>query len=157
MVSEWFSRGSNCRSMPILNYTTKIAASQSLSEITAMLARRGASKIVLDYDHKGQVEGLAFAVEVASRPMYFTLPSNHAGVLAAMGKDAKVPASLRNEAQARAVAWRILKDWVAAQCAIIDAQLVVMEQVFLPYAVTRSGETLYEHIRSGKSNLLLPE
>lgn len=143
--------------MSILNYTTKVPAQKSIGEIQSMLASHGATKIVLDYDSRGQPSGLAFAIAVDGKPIYFALPCQADGVLAAMQKDKKVSRSLCTQTHALSVAWRILKDWCAAQCAVIDARLVVIEQVFLPYAVTRSGETLYEHFKSGKSNLLLPE
>lgn len=40
--------------------------------------------------------------------------------------------------------WRIVKDWVSAQMAILETEMVRMEQVFLPYVMTQSGKTLYE-------------
>ena len=55
--------------------------------------------------------------------------------------------------QAKRVAWRIVKDWVEAQLAIIETQMVKPEQVFLPYAITQTGETLYETVISN-SHLL---
>ena len=54
--------------------------------------------------------------------------------------------------QAARVAWRILKDWVEAQMAVIDAGMATLPQVFLPYAQTDTGETVYERFESG--NLL---
>lgn len=52
------------------------------------------------------------------------------------------------EAQALRVGWRIVKDWVQAQMAIVESELAKMVQVFLPYAVTKQGNTLYEMIQS---------
>jgi hypothetical protein len=46
------------------------------------------------------------------------------------------------------VAWRVIKDWVEAQLALIEANQVKIEQVFLPYAITAQGNTLYEQIAS---------
>lgn len=48
------------------------------------------------------------------------------------------------KAQAEWVAWRILKDWVAAQMALIESGQAQAAQVFLPYATEQSGRTIYE-------------
>ncbi len=60
-----------------------------------------------------------------------------------MLKDKKVPKPLKTKEQAARVAWRIIKDWVEAQIAIIDAGMATVTQVFLPYAQTPEG-TVYE-------------
>jgi hypothetical protein len=43
-------------------------------------------------------------------------------------------------------AWRIVKDWTEAQCALIETRMVKTEQVFLPYMVVKSGQTLFEQM-----------
>ena len=48
------------------------------------------------------------------------------------------------------MSWRILKDWVQAQRAIVDTKMVRLEQVFLPYAIMPDGRTLYERIRDAR-------
>jgi hypothetical protein len=50
----------------------------------------------------------------------------------------------RLQAQASRVAWRIIKDWVDAQLAIIETEMVTLEQVFLPYMQVKDNKTLYE-------------
>ena len=42
------------------------------------------------------------------------------------------------------VAWRILKDWVAAQLAIVETEMVSLDEVMLPYLRSDDGRTLYE-------------
>jgi hypothetical protein len=46
--------------------------------------------------------------------------------------------------QAERVAWRIIKDWVEAQMAILDTQMVKMEEVFFPYMLNGQGQTLFQ-------------
>jgi hypothetical protein len=41
-----------------------------------------------------------------------------------------------------------VRNWVEAQLAIIETKMVTTEQVFLPYAIVRGGQTLYEHVQS---------
>ncbi|HEY3525282.1 MAG TPA: hypothetical protein VGK47_03725 [Nitrososphaeraceae archaeon] len=84
----------------------------------------------------------------------FSLPANYSGVLKAMQKDKKIPRSKCTIEQAQRVSWRIVKDWVEAQMAIVEAQLADMAEVFLPYAITKSGTTLYKEIQSGGLKLL---
>ena len=48
--------------------------------------------------------------------------------------------------QAERVAWRILKDWVEAQMALLDIQMVRFEEIFLPYIETGNGQTIYERL-----------
>ena len=53
------------------------------------------------------------------------------------------------------MAWRIIKDWIEAQLAIVEAEMVEMAEVFLPYAVTKSNKTLYQDVIENKSDMLL--
>lgn len=56
--------------------------------------------------------------------------------------------------QAQRVAWRILKDWVEAQMAILESEMVSFEELFLPYMITDNGSTVFESINQ-KQNLLI--
>lgn len=142
--------------MPILNYTTQIESAKTVSEILALLARVGARSVSIDYNEDHEPQAVTFLAQVAGRWINFRLPSNPSGVYKAIQKDPKVPRSLKTEAQARRVAWRITKDWCEAQMAIIAAGQADLPEVFLPYAVNpRSGRTLYEEVQGG--TLLLGE
>lgn len=135
--------------MPILNYTTKIDPFKTIIEIQVTLAKAGARTINIDFDDQGRPQAVTFLVEVAGNWINFRLPSNHAGVWNVLSDDRDVPRSLKTEEQARRVAWRITKDWVEAQMAIIDARQAELAEVFLPYAVMPTGRTLFQEVRSG--------
>ena len=137
--------------MPILNYTTTIKPIKTIGEITQALVERKANKIVVDYENTIPV-ALTFQLVHKSTPILFSLPANVEGVYECLKKQ-KVPKKYQTKDQASRTAWRILKVWIDAQMAIIDAEIVTPAQVFLPYAVTKSGNTLYEEIES--TNLLL--
>lgn len=62
--------------------------------------------------------------------------------------------SYKTVEQAKRVSWRIVKDWVEAQLAIIESGQAEMGEVFMPYAVTISGETLFKRL-SNEPKLLL--
>lgn len=141
--------------MPILNYTTKIDSYKTITEIQQILAKNGANKMIVDNDTKGNPVALTFCINWNGMLTAFQLPCNFEGVLNAMKRSSKVPKSLCTQEQALRVGWRIVKDWVEAQMAIVEAQLSSIAEVFLPYAVTKNGTTLYKHLQSDNSLLLL--
>ena len=50
--------------------------------------------------------------------------------------------------------WRVHRG--QAQLALIATQMVTLEQVFLPYALTVDGRTVYEHVQAEKWLAALP-
>jgi hypothetical protein len=85
--------------MPILNYTTSVAAMKSLVEVQRMLVKHGAST--------------------------------------------------------ERVAWRIAKDWLEAQLAILQSEMVSIDQVMLPYLHVDGDKTLYQAYAE-RENALAP-
>lgn len=139
--------------MPILNYTTSIEATKTIGEITQCLVKHGASKIVTDYAY-GLPVSVTFCLPINGTLAAFVLPANYSGVLKAMQKDPKVPRNKCTDEQAIRVGWRIVKTWVDAQMAIVEANVAEIGEVFLPYLVTKSGNTLYKDVSSGDLKLL---
>ena len=128
--------------MAILNYTTQISVDKTTSEIQAKLGKANAQAVMCEYAN-GVVSHISFRMDTQHGVMTFRLPANSAGVLRAMQKS-KVPRSKCTKEQAARVAWRIVKDWVEAQLAIIEAEMATMAEVFLPYAQQTNGKTLYQ-------------
>lgn len=139
--------------MAILNYTTKIDFEKTILEITKILVRHGATKIVTDYANNIPV-AVTFCLILNGNLVGFSLPAKYDGVLKAMKNDGKVPRSMLTEEQALRVSWRIIKDWVEAQMALVEAQLADVAEVFLPYAITKRGNTLYKEIQENGMLLL---
>lgn len=139
--------------MAILNYTTSIDSEKTISEIQKCLVKHGASKIVTDYQD-GVPSAVTFCLTINQNLVGFALPANYEGVLMSMKKDKKVPNRLCTKEQALKVSWRIVKDWVEAQMAIVEAKLADVAEVFLPYAITKSGTTLYKEIQGDGMKLL---
>ena len=140
--------------MAILNYTTVIKPQKTVSEISSILVEHKANRIVVDYDSGMPVSVSFMIMSKGNVPMFFRLPCNFEGVLNVLTQDKKVPKRLKNKEQAIRVGWRIIKDWVEAQCAIIEAELALPEQVFLPYAVMKDGKTLSEGLSDVQPLLL---
>jgi hypothetical protein len=62
--------------------------------------------------------------------------------------DPKVSSRKATSAQAERVAWRIVKDWLEAQMAIVVTNQAEMAQVFLSYVIAdRSGLTVYQQFK----------
>ena len=117
-------------------------------EIQKILADHGATKITTDFA-AGLPIAVTFCLAIKERTIAFSLPANYSGVLKAMKNSPKVPKKLLTEEQSLKVSWRIVKDWINAQTALVEAELADMAEVFLPYAITKSGNTLYKDIQNG--------
>jgi hypothetical protein len=139
--------------MPLLNYTTSIAPTKTVMEIQAALAKAGASAIMANYDTKGNIVALSFKIMADGQEIAFKLPTAWEPVHATL-KRQRVSPKYQTPEQALRVAWRITKDWVEAQLAIIETQMVTTAQVFLPYAITRDGSTVYEYMAANSQILL---
>ena len=95
--------------MAILNYSTKISAGKTVSEIQEKLGKHGAASVSVDYE-QGQPSAVTFTLQMGDRWFNFRLPSNVDGVYQEMYRDKAVPRSLKTKEQAQRVAWRALKD-----------------------------------------------
>lgn len=129
--------------MPIKNYTTKVSAAQSVAEIVGALAAHGAVKIQQDYE-AGRPISIAFMIETPAGPRGFRLPGSTDRVSSVLSRQ-KVRV---DDAQAERVAWRILRDWVMAQMAILETEMVAMDEIMLPYMLDDQGRTAYELYQS---------
>jgi len=139
--------------MAIKNYSTSIKCEKTIMEIQQCLVEHGATKITTDYTDSIPT-AVTFCLVLNDNLVGFQLPANYAGVLRSM-KESRLPKKLLTNEQALKVSWRIIKNWVEAQMALVEAELAEVAEVFLPYAITKSGTTLYKEI--GNSDLLLTE
>ena len=126
--------------MPLLNYTTTVDVFKTIAEIQKNLVKHGAKKIVQDYDGDGNIAALSFLIETPLGIRGVRLPANADAVFDVLTKQ-KVRCDRK---QAERVAWRIIKDWVEAQMAILESAMVRIDEIFLPYMVDDNGRTLYQ-------------
>ena len=132
--------------MPLLNYTTKVNVYTTLGEIQGQLVKHGAKKIMQDYDDAGHIVALSFLIDTPAGPRGIRLPANVDAVHKVLEKQ-KVRC---DREQAERVAWRIVKDWVEAQMAILESEMVQMDEIFLPYMVGAGGQTFFEAYRNNQ-------
>lgn len=129
--------------MPLLNYTTDVPASRSIGQVQGLLVEAGARQVMASYNDDGSIEGLAFSVPTPLGQRSFALPVHAAQVLQVLERERVAPRH-RTPEHAERVAWRILKDWLEAQLAIIQTEMVTLDQVMLPYMRGDDGRTVYE-------------
>ncbi len=140
--------------MPILNYTTRVPAKVTAQQLQAILAEKGATEVQTMYE-ANRPTGIRFSIETKNGMLRFALPVDvdrtyqvltNQGVLV---KDAA-----RRREQAERTSWRIVRTWVMAQLAIIETEMVQLDQVFLPYMLA-GDQTLYEYLDDGGMQKLL--
>jgi len=139
--------------MPIKNYTTQIKAGKTAMEIQDILRCGRARSVLMEYDQEGVLCSLSFTVETPRGAIAFRLPASIDNTLAVLRRQ-RVPSRLQTREQAARVAWRIIKDWVAAQLALVETEMVSLDQVFLPYALVNGQETVYDRLAEGGLKLL---
>lgn len=143
--------------MSLLNYTTQIQVEKTVAEISKALAQAKAQGVLTEYGPDGVLTAISFRVMRPYGMMSFRLPANVDKVFAVISRDKHIPPKLRTREQASRVAWRIVKDWLEAQLAMTRAEMVAIEQVFLPYAQNEEGVTLYEALKARQfQGLALP-
>lgn len=139
--------------MAIKNYTTKVPASRSIEEIHTSLFKHGAVGCMFAYDGQGRISALRFALNVGEQVVNFSLPVEWRRFQEVLKKD-KVQ-RWNDEDYCYRVAWRNLRDWVLAQMALYETQMVELPQVFLPFANDIRGETLYQKVLKDPGGLFL--
>lgn len=136
-----------------LNYSTTVSTDRTSAECLGILARSGATAIAFTYVNR-KPTGIAFGLDTPHGLRSFDLPVNVDGVykcLTEANRKREIQPRFASREQAERVAWRILKDWLEAQLAIIDAQMVSLDQVMLPYLRVDDTHTLYEAYRERES------
>lgn len=143
-----------------LNYSTTIPVARTVGEVQAILAAAGADRVSILYTDR-QPTGVGFTLTTTHGDREFQLPVNVDGVRTVLARDAKA-GKLKSSTprggwatpeQAARVAWRVAKDWLEAQLAIIEANMATLDQVMLPYLLVGDvpggdpGRTLYDAYR----------
>lgn len=144
--------------MALLNYTTTVTVEKTVGEIQRLLSKNGARSIQTDYDAEGEPIALAFQVETKVGVVGYRLPANIDAihrVLTNQYNNGKVARRFVTKEQAGRVGWRILKDWVEAQMALLETRMVTLDELMLPWMIAgKHGETFYQLFES--KQLALP-
>ncbi len=140
--------------MGLKNYSTNISTAKTIMEIEDILSKHKATDIWKQYDDAGNIMALNFAVITDFGKMPFKLPVNVEAVkqiLKSEKKEKRINLSnqqVEDSQTAQRIAWRIMKDWIDSQMALVDISMVKIEQVFLPYAYDfNKNQSLYEAVK----------
>lgn len=138
-----------------LNYSTAIPAAKTAGECLSLLAEAGAASVAVHYEDR-EPAGLSFRLDTPHGPRAFTLPVNVDGVQAVitgMLRDNPPHASravlnkMSTRKHATDVAWRVARDWLEAQLALVAAGMAPLTQAMLPYVHVDGDRTLWEAYR----------
>ena len=151
------------KARPLYLESTEIPAERTSMEIIAALQTAGARQITLEYAASGKITGLKFVLLVGGLPYPFKLPARVEAVQKIF-KDRRIKTAAwnaykfeaRDAEQAERVAWRQLLAWVKAQLAMIATGMVQAHEVFSPYLLNQTGETLFEILVETKFKPLPP-
>jgi len=139
--------------MPIANYTTTISVDKTIGEIQSMLGRHGASGVLVEYGEDREPAAVRFSFTTPTGEVLFKLPARAENILAVFRREG-VPKKYQCIEQAQRTAWRLIKDWIRAQLSLVQAELVELAEVFLPYMTDPSGRTMFEAVK--QRNFALP-
>ena len=139
--------------MALKNAYSDISIEKLFAELQKTLAQHGAKQISYDYEDDGRVHAAQFVIKTQNnRFIPVRLPARvekaqavlqrqwEAGIIShKVGKEKAL-----GYEQAYRVAWRNILEWVQAQMALLEIEMVQLEEIFLPYMITRTGETFFE-------------
>lgn len=120
--------------------------------IQKTLVSHKARHVTFSYDNE-RIVAMEFVIEIDGREYPFKLPARIESVEKIMYPGRRF-LSPTQKTQAYRTAWANIRDWVAAQMALIDTGMARPEEVFLPYMVSNDGRTFYEVMM--KNQFLLP-
>jgi len=139
--------------MAIKNYTTGIRIEKTIGEIEQILSEHGAYRIMKMYDN-GIPTAVAFSFILNQQEINFKLPMREDRIFQVFknqSKQGKLPQRLCNIEQARRTGWRIIKDWIDSQMALLEIEIVKFEEIFLPYIYdAKNDETMFEKMEAKK-------
>lgn len=131
----------------LLNFSTTVAVEKTMAEIQRALATAGARSILLEYDKAHAPSSLAFLIDTRFGERGYRLPARTDAVwrvLTAQWQRGRVARRFTTKEQASRVAWRIVKDWLEAQLALIEAEIATLDEIMLPYMLADGQQTVYE-------------
>ena len=130
----------------LLNYSTTIDVHKTLGEIQGALAKAKARNISIDYEN-GEPTAVGFTIETPLGVQPFRLPMDADAIFKTILRQynsGQVQKRFVTREQAARVGWRIIKDWLLAQIAIVETEMVAIHEVMLPYMVAPNGQTFFQ-------------
>lgn len=130
--------------MTLKNYRSEAPLLSIFRDIEKTLVDHGAKQVARSYDGQGRTTEISFVVETKSGPLGIRLPARFDRV-EAIFKDQNIP---HRPDQPYRTTWATIRDWLSAQMALLDWEMVKLEEIFLPYAVGQDGQTFFEVVEN---------
>ena len=121
---------------------TNSTSRNTFDAIQKTLISHKAKQVIFDYDHE-RIVAISFSIEVNGVLCAFRLPARIGNVEKILYPGRRTLTTTQKD-QAYRTAWANIRDWIASQMAMIDTGMVQPEEVFLPYLIGQSGQTLFE-------------
>jgi hypothetical protein len=137
--------------MALKNTFSKLPVTRYIEGVQEALVKAGAVGVQFGYEG-GRVTGLMFFLDLKGNRVSFKLPVNWRNFQAVLKAEGNYRAG--DDDYAYRVAWACTKDWIEAQMAFVESENVTLPQVFLPYAVVKNGQTLFEQVAGNPGFLL---
>lgn len=151
--------------MTLFMETTEITPERTVTEIQTVLVAHGASAILTEFEG-GQVAAVSFKHRVNGIDLPFRLPCRWQAIAETLRRRAKISdvswdssygsGPKRREAielKARRVAWRQILRWIQAQLALVETNMVSVEEVFFQYMQVKDGRTFFDHFKKNQFQL----
>lgn len=143
----------------ILCQTTQVGVEKTLAGLQKVLTEAGALAILVENQDR-RPRALKFQLELQGRRVAYELPARVEGVFQALQKQRswrfQRQCAQTDRDQAERIAWRQLLRWVEAQIALTQHGMAELPEVFLPYAITLGGRTLYAEVKEHRLGGFLP-
>lgn len=137
--------------MALKNTYTTLPADKYISLTQQALVKAGAVGVQYAFED-GRIVGLLFALTLGDKKVEFKLPINWRNFQRVLKNEDNKRA--KDDDYAYRVAWACTKDWIEAQMAFVESENVTVPQVFLPFAVAKDGQTLFEKVAGNPGFLL---
>ena len=131
--------------MPLNNYTSGMPINRIFNGIQKMLVSHGANQISFSYSDNGLAIGIMFVVKTTKGMLPIKLPVKIEKIRAVFEKDG---VRIKDDMQPYRTGWKNIHDWIKAQMAMLDTEMVKMEEIFLPYMTNNQGSTYFEILES---------
>jgi hypothetical protein len=142
-----------------LNYTTTVSADKSAMECISILIKHGAKNVGMSLGEDRVPDGLDFVVSTPWGLQQYSLPINMSGTEKALKqawRDGRIDPRFTSPEHARRVAWRVIKDWLESQLALVEAGVADLPQVMLSFMKVSPDQTMYQAVVENQMRALEP-
>ena len=142
------------------NYTSQVAAQNSINNIEKNLVEHGARKILKLYNDDKIVIGICFEIPINGQETQYKFLAKIEEctviLLQDLGPRTRPETRKKVPKQAERTAWKILSDWVDVQMARVELGQIEITEAYLTYLYDpQTDQTFYEKIKDkGFENLI---